>query len=256
MNNQLTKECLVRARTTLSKASLLSTSICNKNSDRWLTTSITPKALTKSIEKVFHEYTNVSKKEALKKRENKPNSRSGNNVYKQTLVKNIQAHIKDKQLILIAHHNSVKALEWIQMVADFKKVDTKVLAIPTNIARVALSQIDSEKFQHIYPLLVSQSILIVCSTNRLNEIMKVCKNHKKLLLLGGMLDDATLNLSTMDFVKSLPPKEQLLANLVYTIGAPLQQLTQGLSQNQSMLVHALSSLENQMKEGQNGEKDL
>lgn len=92
----------------------------------------------------------------------------------------------------------------------------------------------STKYCNLQPLLTGPSCVLYSnvddSTDVLKKSVELLSKNKKLLLLGGKLDDILLTQSDVLKVVDLPSLDQLRAQVVGVIEAPARKLISTLSQ--------------------------
>ncbi|MDD2647044.1 MAG: 50S ribosomal protein L10 [Patescibacteria group bacterium] len=73
------------------------------------------------------------------------------------------------------------------------------------------------------------------------------KDHDKMNIHGGIFNKAFITLEQVKQISILPSKEQLLAQVVYTIKAPLQNMVGAMHGNLRKLVYALQAVTDKKK---------
>jgi large subunit ribosomal protein L10 len=73
------------------------------------------------------------------------------------------------------------------------------------------------------------------------------KDHDKMNIHGGIFNGAFITLEQVKQISNLPSKEQLLAQVVYTIKAPLQSIVGVMQGNLRKLVYAFSAIADKKK---------
>ncbi len=68
------------------------------------------------------------------------------------------------------------------------------------------------------------------------------KDHEKLVLEGGLLQDKLLSLKDIEVMSSLPSKEALRAKVVVTLNAPISKLAIVLNQTLKKFVYCLDQI--------------
>jgi len=151
-----------------------------------------------------------------------------------------------KQLVDIFHSNSMVAVfhhnDW--NVAEWQKFRRTLL--PTNIrvrvlsTKIATRVLEPTKFSNITSLLHGPTCIMYCPEPKVKDLVSVTKNENKLLLLGGVLNNALLTRQDfLDYAK-LPTHEELQGQLVSQLAMMPSQITSLLSRHQSNLMYILS----------------
>jgi len=68
------------------------------------------------------------------------------------------------------------------------------------------------------------------------------KDHEKLVLEGGLLQDKLLSLKDIEVMSTLPSKEALRTKVVVTLNAPISKLAIVLNQTLKKFVYCLDQI--------------
>ncbi|KAI8981786.1 hypothetical protein BDF20DRAFT_905604 [Mycotypha africana] len=147
--------------------------------------------------------------------------------------------INNNRAVFIFQNNNLGVNEFTQLRQHLFEVSgqgaapTKLTVVQTGIFSAALRQ---TKYANLETLLSGP--ICIFSTNAddaehpdlLKKSVEGLAKNKKLLLLGGKIDDTLLTQADVLKVVDLPPLQQLRGQLVGTIEAPARRLLQTLEQ--------------------------
>jgi large subunit ribosomal protein L10 len=68
------------------------------------------------------------------------------------------------------------------------------------------------------------------------------KDNAKLKIIGGLMDNALLDVATITALSQTPSREVLLGRLVGSLGSPIQRLAYGLNQTAAKIVYAFDAV--------------
>ncbi|KAG1151625.1 hypothetical protein G6F37_004906 [Rhizopus arrhizus] len=138
--------------------------------------------------------------------------------------------IQNNRAVFVFQHNNLTVKEFTQIRQDLNSNATLTVLRPS----VFSAALRSTKYCNLQPLLTGPSCVLYSnaddSTDILKKSVELLSKNKKLLLLGGKLDDILLTQSDVLKVVDLPSLDQLRAQVVGVIEAPARKLISTLSQ--------------------------
>jgi large subunit ribosomal protein L10 len=149
---------------------------------------------------------------------------------KKELVKNVENKFKTSQAFFISHNNGLKAHELTLLRKELKLNNAELKVIKNTIIRRAIKNLNYDEqiknqfngpttlaFTYGDPVLVAKSLI------------KTVKETKRFSITSGLLGNKILKSSDIDLLASLPSKEELIAQTVRTIAAPIASFMTVLS---------------------------
>ena len=138
--------------------------------------------------------------------------------------------IQNNRAVFIFQHNNLTVKEFTQLRQDLKSEATLTVLRPSVFA----AALRTTKYLNLEPLLSGPTCVLYSnaddSTDLLKTSVELLSKNRKLLLLGGKLDDHLLTQSDVLKVVDLPSLDQLRAQMVGVIEAPARKLISTLSQ--------------------------
>lgn len=163
---------------------------------------------------------------------------------KQSAVAEASKLLDSSKLTVMARYpgTSVKAMQ--QLRAQAREQDTTVKVIKNRLFRVAMS--DSATFKELKPEWLEGQLLYAFSdTDELaaaQVLANFAKTEPQLELVGGLsADGQIMDADEVKVLAALPTKDQLRAQLVGTIGAPLRGLAGTMHANLRGLAQVLAA---------------
>ncbi|CEG72003.1 YmL10 [Rhizopus azygosporus] len=155
--------------------------------------------------------------------------------------------IQNNRAVFIFQHNNLNVKEFTQIRQGLSQIqggsETTLTVLRPSIFAAALRE---TRYLNLEPLLTGPTCVFYTnvSDNEHPELLKksveMLSKNKKMLLLGGKLDDNLLTQGDVLKVVELPPLDQLRAQLVGVVEAPARKLISTLSQPSSELHSVLS----------------
>ena len=140
-------------------------------------------------------------------------------------------------LVAVFHHNDWNVAEWQKFRRTLLPTGIRVRVIST---RIATKVLEPTKFRNITSLFHGPTCLMYCEEPKVKDLVSVTKNEDKLLLLGGVLNNALL--TRQDFIDyaKLPTHEELHGQLISQLMMMSSQMTSLLLRHQRNLLSILS----------------
>ncbi len=164
---------------------------------------------------------------------------------KQHIIDSIKNDFKSSQASFVVYMQgmNVEAVQQLRRELHAKKGTIKVAK--NTLLKKAIS--DLEGINELAPYFKEQ-IAVVFAQTEAPAIAKILYNTAKkqthLKLRAGALDARLLNVEQIEFLAVLPSREVLLAQLLGTLNAPIQQTASLLSQLITRLLYVLKDIEN------------
>lgn len=162
---------------------------------------------------------------------------------KKEILEKITDKISKAKAVVFVGYEKVKIEDQDKLRKNLKKENGEYLVTKKTILSLALKDL---KIKDLENLKVDKEIAIALSYG--DEIMpaklvaNLAKRVNNLKIKGGILENKIVDLETIKFLSSLPPKEILRAQLVSGISSPLSGLMNVLQANLRSLVNIFDSL--------------
>ncbi|KAG0180681.1 YmL10 [Apophysomyces sp. BC1034] len=140
-----------------------------------------------------------------------------------------QSIISDNRVVFVFQHNNLSVKEFTQLRQELSLVEgpAKLTVLRSG---VFCSVLRDTKFANLEPLVTGPTCVL--STNAkddeypqlLKKVTDVLNKNKKLMLLGGKMDNTLLNQADVLKVVQLPGLDNVRAELLGTIEAPARQI--------------------------------
>ncbi|CAG8636667.1 8188_t:CDS:2 [Acaulospora morrowiae] len=155
------------------------------------------------------------------------------------------------RLLFMAQHNNLNVQEQTVVRRELRNIGADLTATRGSILRAVIKQ--SIIYQNMAPLIIGPVCMIssnVCDEENpkiVSDILNILNKQKKLLLIGGKLDNSLLNLDDIKRVANLPGKKQLGSEMVGVLSSPAARMVDLLERNPKNLVRSLESLKSNLK---------
>ncbi len=167
---------------------------------------------------------------------------------KKQKVDEIKENIENAQSIVIVEYRGLNVKEVTDLRKQFRDQDVQYKVYKNTLTGIALKDLGYEGFEEY----LSGPNGFVFSNEDLSQGAKIAKDfakeHDKLIIKGGLLEGDVLDKEQVLALANLPSKDQLLAQVVYTLNAPIASLAQALNQINGKLVYALGDLKDKANE--------
>ncbi|KAG0040623.1 hypothetical protein BGZ82_000581 [Podila clonocystis] len=179
-----------------------------------------------------------------------------------TFLHNTYSNIlAQNRIMLICQHNNMSVSELIQLRTELAAAGAEMKVIRLGIFSAALRE---TRYANLAPLVNGPTCVISCNLSPEDEeqkstaksplglagIRKVVEKHRKMILLGGKVDDALVSVEDMEKMSEMPGIQTLRSHVVGLLSqAGGGRLVQLLGMNPTLLVmnldaHAKSGDEN------------
>ena len=140
-------------------------------------------------------------------------------------------------MVAVFHHNGWNVAEWQKFRRTLLPTGIRVRVIST---RIATKVLEHTKFKNITSLFHGPTCIMYCEEPKVKDLVSVTKNEDKLLLLGGVLNNALFTRQDyLDYAK-LPSHEELRGQLLSQLMMTSSQVTSLLLRHQRNLLYILS----------------
>jgi large subunit ribosomal protein L10 len=161
---------------------------------------------------------------------------------KEGVVAELGQIFTDSGVVVVAHYEGLSVAEMTDFRLRMKQAGGGVRVAKNRLAKIALKGTPSEKMGD---LLRGMTVLAysedpVAAAKAVDEFTKV---NKKLVVLGGSMGETPLNEAGVKAVAAMPSREELIASIVASIGAPAANLVSAIGAPGAEIAAILTTLE-------------
>ncbi|OZJ03480.1 hypothetical protein BZG36_02748 [Bifiguratus adelaidae] len=162
---------------------------------------------------------------------------------RQYLFDKYRTLLQSNRFLLILQHNNLTVAELAKLRHDLAQYsNTELLVVRNGLFSASLKQ---SPFENLSPLVLGPTSVLASNISdadhptAIKDLINALSKQKKLVLLGGRLDNRLLNYQDLDRLTQIPGQQQLYAELLGLLQAPASRLTGVLQQSTQTLVAVL-----------------
>jgi large subunit ribosomal protein L10 len=163
---------------------------------------------------------------------------------KKAVVAEVSAEVAKAQGIFVAEYRGLGVGSMTELRAKARKSGVYLRVLKNTLARRAVAGTPFEKLaeQMVGPLVYGISSDPVATAKVLNEFAKA---NEKLVIKAGAMPNAVITAKEVKALASMPSREQLIAQLLGTMQAPVAQFVRTLNEVPSRFVRTLAAVRDQ-----------
>jgi len=163
---------------------------------------------------------------------------------KKVVVAEVSAEVAKAQGIVVAEYRGLEVGRMTELRAKARKSGVYLRVLKNTLARRAVAGTPFEKLaeQMVGPLVYGISSDPVATAKVLNEFAKA---NEKLVIKAGAMPNAVITAKEVKALASMPSREQLIAQLLGTMQAPVAQFVRTLNEVPSRFVRTLAAIRDQ-----------
>ena len=160
---------------------------------------------------------------------------------KKAVVAEVSAEVAKAQGIVVAEYRGLEVGSMTELRAKARKSGVYLRVLKNTLARRAVAGTPFEKLaeQMVGPLVYGISSDPVATAKVLNEFAKA---NEKLVIKAGAMPNAVITAKEVKALASMPSREQLIAQLLGTMQAPIAQFVRTLNEVPSRFVRTLAAI--------------
>ena len=160
---------------------------------------------------------------------------------KKAVVAEVSAEVAKAQGIFVAEYRGLEVGRMTELRAKARKSGVYLRVLKNTLARRAVAGTPFEKLaeQMVGPLVYGISSDPVATAKVLNEFAKA---NEKLVIKAGAMPNAVITAKEVKALASMPSREQLIAQLLGTMQAPVAQFVRTLNEVPSRFVRTLAAI--------------
>ncbi|OSM02440.1 50S ribosomal protein L10 [Magnetofaba australis] len=170
-----------------------------------------------------------------------------NKAEKSSVIEEVKETFSQSSVALVAHYRGLSVAEMTELRVKMRDAGAELRVVKNTLARRAASEAGIENLNEF---LVGPTSIATCSdpVAPAKVFSEFAKDHKKLEILGGVLDGERIDPAGIERLAKLPPKEVLVAQLLGVMNGPIRGFATVLNAIPSGFVRALDQIR-QQKEG-------
>lgn len=161
---------------------------------------------------------------------------------KETSENRIKDSFKTAQGLIVVKYSGVSSPDMSTLRKTLKGSGADLFVVKNSIARRAMKELGIDG---IIPFIDAPCGMIFFKDEPVDTSKILCafrKEHEKLVLEGGFLQDRLLTLKDIEIMSTLPSKDALRGKLVVTLNAPILKLVLVLNQSLKKFVYCLDQI--------------
>lgn len=170
-----------------------------------------------------------------------------NRSQKEELVNQLTADFKTAKSVVFSNFSALKVSDLQDLRKTLKPLGVELKVIKSNLLKIILKNLNYE----IQPEYLDKPIVIAVSQNdeilAIKELANFSKTNENLTPISAIFEGKIIESADLQVIASLPAREQLLANLVGSLQAPISRFVSALRWNGYALTSILKQkLNNQL----------
>jgi large subunit ribosomal protein L10 len=161
---------------------------------------------------------------------------------KETSENRIKDTFKASQGLIVVKYSGVSSPDMSSLRKSLRGSGADLLIVKNSLARRAMKELGLE---NLIPSIQSPCGMIFFKDEPVDTSRILCafrKEHEKLVLEGGLLQDKLLTLKDIEIMSTLPSKDALRGKVVMVLNLPLVKLVTVLNQTLKKFVYCLDQI--------------
>ncbi len=163
---------------------------------------------------------------------------------KQDMVAEVSAQVAKAQAVIIAEYRSLSVSDMTELRRRARGAGVYLRVVKNTLARRAVADTPFQPLtEHLVgPLAYGISTDLVAAAKVLSDY---ARSNNKLVIKGGAMANRVMSAKDVVTLASMPSREQLLAQLIATMQAPVAKFVQTLNEVPARFVRTLAALHEQ-----------
>jgi large subunit ribosomal protein L10 len=161
---------------------------------------------------------------------------------KEGVVEELGRIFADSGVVVVAHYEGLSVADMTDFRLRMKQAGGSVRVAKNRLAKIALKGTPSEGMGN---LLTGMTVLAYSQdpVAAAKVVDAYARDNKKLVVLGGAMGPTPLDEAGVKAVASMPSREELIASVVASIGAPAAQLASAIGAPAANIAAILTTIE-------------
>jgi large subunit ribosomal protein L10 len=167
---------------------------------------------------------------------------------KAELMAELEAEMRSSDAMIVADYRGLSVAQLARIRGDLRSLDASLRVSKNTLARLAAERVGNDRLE---ALLAGPTAIAFCRSDPApvaRKLADAARETRVLALRGAVLDGRTFDEAEVRQLATLPPREQLYAQVVGGIAAPLSTFVNVLAAIPRGLVVVLEQIR-QLKEG-------
>lgn len=163
-------------------------------------------------------------------------------VIKEASGSRIKDNFKLSKGLIIIKYSGVTSPDMSTLRKTLKVIGSDLFVVKNSVAKRAMKELGLE---NLVKSIESPCGMIFFKDEPVDISKILCafrKDHEKLILEGGLLEDKLLTLKDIETMSSLPSKDLLRAKVVMTLNAPISKIVIVLNQTLKKFVYCIDQI--------------
>ena len=161
---------------------------------------------------------------------------------KEKVVEELGQIFESSGVVVVAHYEGMTVAQMQDLRADMRAAGGSVRVAKNKLAKIAL---EGKPGESLGALLTGMTVLAYSEdpVAAAKVADAYAKKNEKFVILGGAMGSTALDQAGVKAVASLPSREELIASIVASIGAPASNIAGAIGAPASNIAGILSTLE-------------
>lgn len=164
---------------------------------------------------------------------------------KQGKVQELKARLSESELVIVSGYSGLTVAQLTSLRRKFSPENANLTVYKNTVSSFALKELDVDHNED----LLTGPVALITGAGDIAKISKIAvdysKENENFSLKGGIFNSQVIDFDAINHLASLPSKEQLIAQVVGGIKAPLTNFVMVLSGTTRSLVYVLDAIKNQ-----------
>jgi large subunit ribosomal protein L10 len=172
-------------------------------------------------------------------------------IQKKEVVNSIKQKVSDSNLAVFMDFRGLSVPDFTYLRSEIRKNDGHSKVYKNTLTRIALKDLG---FDYPQDFLTGPSLLATSGDTFVEfskAVVKYVESNEDLKIKGGILNDKVITAQEIVQLSKLPSREELLANFVGQLNAPISGFANVLSSQIKKLVLTLKAIEDKKTGGEN-----
>lgn len=161
---------------------------------------------------------------------------------KEEVVKELGQIFTDSGVVVVAHYSGLSVAEMQDFRGRMRDAGGSVRVAKNRLAKIA---VEGTPCESMLDLMTGMTVLAYSEdpVAAAKASMAFAKDNEKLVILGGSMAGEALDAKGVEAVSKMPSREELLAQIAGTLGAPASNIAGAIGGPASAIASILSTIE-------------
>lgn len=164
-----------------------------------------------------------------------------NRAQKTQEVELLKQKISDSQVVILVDYKGVAVNDFNDLRKKLREKDAEIKVIKNRLAKLAVRDSDNDILSDHF----SGTIAMATSVTDPTSPAKVLVDFEKMDIKAGAIGGKIISVDEIKALASMPSKEELIAKLLGSMQAPMNNLVSAMAQIPRQLVNVLSAVRDQ-----------